>query len=235
MTNKEIKMYAKEAVKGNRGPLIIGLLVMGALSSAANFVPFVGWLVPILLTGPLVLGITSVSLKIVRGEHVETSSVFDGFKNFMNAFVTYLLQGIYIVLWTCLLIVPGIIKSYSYALTFYILEDNPTMSANDAITESRRLMDGNKWRLFCLHFSFIGWHLLAILTFGILYFWLTPYIEAATAEFYRSLVHDTTQDETANYQEIKTEYKKCPLCGLENVSNSRFCVRCGEELIKKEE
>lgn len=232
MTNEEIMWSAKEAVKGNRGPLIIGYILLGALTTIQEFIPFVGFLVPLLLTGPIVLGITGVALRISRGEHAETSNIFDGFSNFMNAFVTYLLQGIYIALWTCLLIVPGIIKSFSYAMTFYVLEDNPTMSANDAITESRVLMDGNKWKYFCLQLRFLGWHLLAILTFGILYFWLTPYIETAKAEFYRSLI---CEHERKKHVEVKAERKKCPLCGLENVDDSRFCIRCGEELIKKEE
>ena len=62
-----------------------------------------------------------------------------------------------------LLVIPGIVKTYSYAMTPYIMSEHPSLTANEAITESRRIMDGNKWRLFCLDFSFIGWELLCSL------------------------------------------------------------------------
>ena len=94
---------------------------------------------------------------------------------------------VFIFLWSLLLVIPGLIKSYSYAMSNFILADNPTMSANDAITASRKMMDGNKWRLFCLDFSFIGWYLLCGLTFGLLTFFVEPYHQAARAEFYESI------------------------------------------------
>ena len=73
------------------------------------------------------------------------------------------LQGLYIALWSLLLVIPGIVKTYSYAMTPYIMSEHPSLTANEAITESRRIMNGNKWRLFCLDFSFIGWELLCSL------------------------------------------------------------------------
>ena len=75
-------------------------------------------------------------------------------------------------------------------MTFYILKEHPEMTATEAITESRRIMLGNKWRLFCLDFSFIGWYLLSCLTFGILLIWVLPYHEAAHAAFYDSIKND---------------------------------------------
>ena len=74
-----------------------------------------------------------------------------------------ILQGLYVALWSLLLVIPGIVKSYSYAMAPYIMAEHPALTANEAITESRRIMDGNKWRLFCLDFSFIGWELLCVL------------------------------------------------------------------------
>lgn len=86
-----------------------------------------------------------------------------------------------------LFVIPGIIKSYSYAMTFYIMADNPEIDGMEAITRSRQMMNGNKWRLFCLDFSFIGWFILCILTFGLLLLYVGPYMEAAHAAFYQSL------------------------------------------------
>ena len=74
------------------------------------------------------------------------------------------------------------------SMTFYIRADHPEYSVTEAMGESARLMKGNKWRLFKLYFSFIGWHIVGMLTFGIGYFWITPYIQASEATFYKTLV-----------------------------------------------
>ena len=86
-------------------------------------------------------------------------------------------------------------------MTYFILKDNPEMSATDAITESRKMMDGNKWRLFCLDFSFIGWILLSILTCGILIFVVEPYMLAARAAFYESIKGAPVEAEATETQE----------------------------------
>lgn len=106
---------------------------------------------------------------------------------------TYLLMYLYTLLWLLLLIVPGIIKQYSYALTPYILKDHPELKNNAAIELSMRMMNGNKMRLFLLTLSFIGWFLLSMLTFGIGFLFLIPYIETAIAHF---------------YEEVKTAYEQ---------------------------
>ena len=100
------------------------------------------------------------------------------------------LRNLFIVLWTFLFIIPGIVKSYSYSMAAYIAAENPEMSATDAINESKLLMDGNKWRLFCLDLSFIGWSILCVFTLGIGYLFLRPYREAAFAAFYREIVRE---------------------------------------------
>ena len=97
-----------------------------------------------------------------------------------NKICLSVLKSIYLALWTLLFVIPGIVKGYSYYLAEFIARKNPKMSASDCITKSRELMDGHKWELFVFQLSFIGWHLLAILTCGILYIWLTPYIMQAT-------------------------------------------------------
>ena len=91
-------------------------------------------------------------------------------------------------MWSLLLLIPGIIASYSYAMTPYILANHPELTAREAIARSKELMSGNRWRLFCLEFSFIGWALLSSLTMGIGSLFLTPYTQAAKAAFYRDLL-----------------------------------------------
>lgn len=161
-------------------------LIMGACSALSYFV--IGGIAAFLITGPFALGLAAVALRIMRTEEIEVGQLFGGFKNFGTAFLVSLLNGIFIFLWTLLFIVPGIIKTYSYRLSYYILADNPTMSATEVRKRSIELMRGNKWRLFCLEFSFIGWELLCILTLGILSFWVASYYNAAIAEFYQSLL-----------------------------------------------
>jgi uncharacterized membrane protein len=118
---------------------------------------------------------------------MKIENLFDCTKNFGTVFVASILQGIYLFLWTLLFWIPGIVKSYSYAMTNYILIDNPNMTANEAITESRKMMDGHKMDLFLLDLSFIGWYILSIFTFGILLLYVAPYHEAARAQFYADL------------------------------------------------
>ena len=104
---------------------------------------------------------------------------------FGKAFWLRLRMGIFTFLWTLLLIIPGIIKSYAYSMSGFILAENSEMTAKEAMKVSEKMMAGNKWRLFCLQFSFIGWQLLLYLSFGeSASCGLTPYMNAATAAFY---------------------------------------------------
>ena len=130
----------------------------------------------------------------------EIGTLFGYFKNWKTTAVANLLQGLYVLLWSLLFIIPGIIAGYSYAMTNYILAENPELTASEAIEQSKQMMSGNRFRLFCLQFSFIGWDLLCTLTLGIGNLWLTPYKQAATAAFYREVSgteHIITSDEAA--------------------------------------
>ena len=116
------------------------------------------------------------------------ADAFSGFKvKYGRNIGTLLLVGIKSVLWTCLFIVPGIIKMFEYAIIPYILADDAEITSKEAFKKAKQMMKGNKWRLFKLDFSFIGWTLLCVLTLGIGTFFLLPYVEAATAEFYAEL------------------------------------------------
>jgi len=134
-----------------------------------------------LLAGPVAVGLAGFYLRRIRGEEIYIGNVFDGFKRFWDSFLLVLLQSVFVILWSMLLIVPGLIKSYSYFMVFYIMRDNPGMRPIDAITKSRQMMDGSKWRLFMLHLSFIGWGLLCLLPALIGGLIITFFIVGATA------------------------------------------------------
>ena len=135
------------------------------------------------------VGYMKFNLDLVdRQKEAEIGTMFGYFQFWKSAACARLLKGVYVLLWSLLFIIPGIIAGYSYAMTSYILAENPELTASEAIERSKQMMSGNRWRLFCVQISFIGWELLsALLTFGIGGLWITPYKQAATAAFYREI------------------------------------------------
>jgi len=163
------------------GAVIAGgvtLLLLGALVMAA---------IHILLGSVVGVGYARFNLSLVDHSEAGYGQLFQYFPYWSNAVFTRILKGVYIFLWSLLFIIPGIIAAYSYAMTDYILAEHPEMSASDAIALSKKMMQGNKYRLFCLHFSFIGWSILCAMTLGIGNLWLTPYENAANAAFFREI------------------------------------------------
>ncbi len=145
------------------------------------------------------IGYARFNLDLIdRQREAEIGTLFGYLSFWGTAVCARLLRLLYVLLWSLLLIIPGIIAAYSYAMTGYILAENPELSAGEAVARSRELMSGNRWRLFCLQFSFIGWSLLCSLTFGIGILWLTPYRQAAVTAFYREIsgtgYHTTPND-----------------------------------------
>lgn len=115
------------------------------------------------------------------------ATLFSYMRFWKVAIITRIVRTLYIVLWTLLFIIPGIITSYNYALTDYILAENPELTTKEALELSKKMMYGHRFRLFCLEFSFIGWAFLCVLSLGIGLIWLLPYTEAAKAAFYRDV------------------------------------------------
>lgn len=146
-------------------------------------------LVLFILALPLTWGYQTLFLGAVRGGEATAKDMFEGYNKelFSRVLTTTLLYYVYVFLWSLLLLIPGCIKSYSYAMTPYILKDNPEMKNNAAIEESMRMMDGHKLELFILDLSFIGWALLSLLTCGVGFLWLVPYMNMARVNFYEDL------------------------------------------------
>lgn len=156
------------------------ITILGVVFGILVFVSFI-------IGGTVQLGYVSYLLKQHDKEHFEFRDLFSQFHRFGQGFAQKFLRGLYTALWTMLFIIPGIVKSYSYAMTPFILAENPDMTANEAITASRQLMDGHKGELFWLDLSFIGWSFLCVFTLGIGTLFLNPYMNAAHAAFYRNL------------------------------------------------
>lgn len=146
-------------------------------------------LVLFILALPLTWGFQTLFLGAVRGGEATAKDMFEGYNKelFSRVLTTTLLYYVYVFLWSMLLLIPGCIKAYSYAMTPFILKDNPEMKNNAAIEESMRMMDGHKLELFLLDLSFIGWAILSILTCCIGFLWLVPYMNMARVNFYEDL------------------------------------------------
>ena len=132
------------------------------------------------------------SLSLSRNENARLEQIFEGFRNYGTVLGACLLMVVFIILWALLLIIPGIIAAIAYSQTFYILAEDDTIGSMDALRKSKEMMDGYKWKYFCLGLRFIGWVLLCVLTLGIGFLWLSPYIQVSYAKFYEDLKTNQT-------------------------------------------
>ena len=161
------------------------LIIAASTAGAINFVAFI-------LGGVVQLGYAQYLLKQQDREVNSVKDLFSQFDRFGQGFLQAFLRGLYTFLWTLLFIIPGIVKSFAYAMTPFLMAEDPNLTAKEAIKLSQEKMMGHKGELFCLGLSFIGWSLLAALTGGIGYIFLNPYMNAAYAAFYRDKISPKT-------------------------------------------
>ena len=219
MYASDFREKARDALSGNWGKAVaVGLvasLLTGGFVAAGNgasesggylsfadhsafitltTVAVVMSLISIVLGGAVNMGWCQFHTNLVKDtEDAQFNDLFTHFDRLGRGFVMNLVVSLFIILWSLLFIIPGIIATYSYAMVPYLMAEFPELKTMDAIRESKRLMQGNKWRLFCLQMSFFGWALLCVFTLGIGNLWLTPYMRTAEAAFY---MHVTGRMET---------------------------------------
>ena len=170
---------------GRVGPVVGGLLAGGIIYVFLLLIVLAA--VYYILGSVIEVGYSRFNLELVDYRQQSIDNLFGYFSFWKNAALTRFFKSLHILVGTLLLIVPGIIATYSYAMTGYILAERPELEPRDALAASKAMMDGNRWRLFCLEISFIGWDLLCALTLGIGNLALRPYKEAAKAAFYREI------------------------------------------------
>lgn len=152
----------------------------------------------ICFNGIVGMGYLKTFLSISRQEEATADFLFDYFSSFrsmLQAYKVAFLISLYTFLWSLLFIIPGMIKSFSYAMTYFILINHPEYTVHEAIEESQRMMKGYKRHLFLLFLSFIGWLLLIVVTFGIASFWVIPYYATALSHFYARVSQKTETEE----------------------------------------
>lgn len=192
MNRAELKMAAKQQIKGKIGILFVITLVIAVISGIASFVlgliPVVGSLAAsIIVTPAFALSVVRIYLNVVKGNTPELNDAFTGFDDFWAAFKVTFLVGLFTFLWSLLFVIPGIIKGISYSMSMYVLAENKGKPALECIAESKKMTEGHKMELFVLALSFIGWAFVGAITFGIAYIWITPYMQATMTNAYNYL------------------------------------------------
>ena len=185
--NGDLMLQAREALKGRWGLAVGADIIYCVIIIAVQSIPKVGGGIGIIVGAPMLVGISGFFLCLARKQDAQLVQIFDGIKRFWVCLGTYLLVLIFILLWTLLLIIPGIMAAYSYAMVYFILAENDSIGPLEAIAKSKEMMLGNRWKLCCLSLRFWGWMMLCILTMGIGFLWLFPYMGVAFARFYDDL------------------------------------------------
>jgi len=197
--NQVLMQMALGSLKGKWGiaigAVVVYFLILGAIQGITRLSPFAG-IISLIIAGPMALGIIIFFINISRNQNAKLEQIFQGFNRFGTSLGAYLLVLLFTFLWTLLLIIPGIIASLSYSMTFLILADDNSIGAMEAIDKSKKMMYGYKWKFFCLGLRFLGWALLCILTLGIGFLWLTPYMIVSMVKFYEDIKEDQIITET---------------------------------------
>lgn len=176
----DVKNDVEQASKflgGDTEAILKEMLVYLAISFAVSLILFI-------IGSAIMVGYTRFHLDMANGHKPKFRTLFSHFGQMGTAIWARILVFLHVFVGAIFFIVPGIIAYYKYALVMQVIADNPGITAREALRESKRLMKGNKWKFFCLNFSFIGWAILASLPGGLGYFLLVPYMQATFAEFY---------------------------------------------------
>lgn len=188
MSRKELKAAAKQLMGQNYWPLLGAILVAGEILAAASYAGAVG----AVFVAPVSMGLLCYIVSMAQGQRAAFSTLFsEGFRGeyYLRRVGGIAWMYLFSFLWSLLFFIPGIVKSYSYALTPYLLATHPEIGAKQALKVSMKLMNGKKGELFVLDLSFLGWILLSGLTCGVLsIFYVSPYQTMTKTLWMRQLV-----------------------------------------------
>ena len=233
MTREGIKEFAKVRLKENFWP-ILGASIVASIITSLSFtrvfhingeeyriaITF-GWIFYF-----VTVGMTYYLIKVIKDDKPEFMDIFHFSGDFLKCLGACLLQTLFILLWTLLLIIPGIIKAFGYVLVPYLLADEKykDMKVTEILKKSQEMMKGHKADYFVFCLSFILWWLLGIITCGIAFIYVIPYQQVATAKF----LNDIKEEAEGNKTGIKKEdVKYCPQCGKEHKKTAKKCSECG--------
>ncbi len=179
-----------------QNPNMAGTIIT-IIAAIGGFFIVVRFLLKIFLFNPLKVGCYQFFRENVHSGKAGLDQLKKGFGDYGHTFITLFLRDLFLLFWSFLFIIPGIVKLYSYRMVPFIIKDRPDLSATEVISESRRMMQGHKWNTFVLDLSFLGWALLGVLTLGLVsVFWTEPYYRNTHAALYLQLSGQNTQTES---------------------------------------
>lgn len=190
MDRASLKELAKNQISGNIGILFLCMLVVAVISIAAGVIT--GGIGMIFVAAPMQISMCMIYLNLAKNQKPTVGNTFDGFDVFGKSLWLSIITGFFMWAWMLLFIIPGIVKSFSYAMAPYILAENNDMTAREALRESKRIMDGHKGELFVLHLSFVPWLMLGSITCGIAMIYVIPYMNMTIANFYNNIKNQPT-------------------------------------------
>lgn len=167
-------------------------LYTSAVNSAStyNFITYIQLVVNAILE----VAAISVYLKMSRSpEKVSFSSFFEGLNKWGKAILAVLWQFLWIVLWSLLFLIPGIIKSFAYSQMFFLISEYKDLSVTKSMKISMIITKGHKWDLFVTYLSFLGWSILCVFTLGIGTLWLTPYMNMTLTNAYHAMLKEAIE------------------------------------------
>lgn len=178
------------------------LLDSEAVSVFGGFVSVIVSLLITLLLSAVQFGYVVYSLKVFKHEDTGINELFAYFPMLLKIIGLTLWMELFIMLWSCLCIIPGIIAGLRYSQAFFILAENPDKGIRECVNESKELMSGRLWEFFVLQLSFILWLLLTMVTCGLAGLYVQPYMQITYAGYYLSLKpYDVNDGYNSGYQD----------------------------------
>lgn len=241
MSRVELKQWAKEKIKGHIWEILIPLIVAGILSSLTIGQKIIvedgtwkvnGGINLSIFFYFVEVGLTYFMVKFIKDQDHEFKDLFKFINDYVRIFIVGILEGIFIFLWALLLIVPGIIKAIAYSMVTLLLADDKykDLGYTEVLKKSEEMMNGHKMDFFVLGLSFIGWHILAIFTLGLLEIWIAPYYNTAKYKFLSDIKDNYEKLNGMSQENEKVPEKKdnfCPNCGTQIPEGSENCPNCG--------
>lgn len=206
MNRAELKSQAKGILSANYWPIIGATVLVMAILVAVASVPGIGSIASYFII-PVSLGLTLYTVGLIDGGKPSITDIFtnafDG-RYYLRRVGGYAWMTLFTFLWSLLFVIPGIVKAYSYALTPYILAKYPEIQAKEALKVSMKIMDGKKAELFVLHLSFIGWAMLAGITFGLLgIFFVIPYMAITDTLWFKRTMESAIETGLFSYTPVE--------------------------------
>lgn len=191
-TSTDVEVTPESVEQGLQG---VPVEAVGLIAGSVIVIMIISLLLKIFFFNPLKVGCYSFFRQNVKNPETNLDMIMTGFSQYGRTFLTLLLTDLYVLLWFLLLVIPGIVKAYSYRLVPYILADDPDLTPREVLKKSTELMEGHRWNAFVYDLSFIGWYLLGALTFQLVtIFWTNPYKQNADAALYLRLRGDSPNE-----------------------------------------